>query len=174
MKELPGINRPFTRAVVLPAQEWNCWRSFGDGESFGAIALGKPLAAIVHGTLLWTFMVARPSPAATPEASTKPCSLCACASGQLQVCAESSQLMPLGVPAVVRHGGRQSSASRSAAEGPSAIRQAAPLADDSSAPALSRGSAELIAVRPAPSLSCQLGSLLPGSGLSSPPRLCRC
>lgn len=33
----------------------------------GAIQFGKPLAALVHAHLLWVFLVARASPAATPE-----------------------------------------------------------------------------------------------------------
>lgn len=37
----------------------------------GALHFGKPLAALVHGHLLWVFLLARPSPAAAPEVPCK-------------------------------------------------------------------------------------------------------
>ena len=50
-------------------QKWEEWQRLAV-ESSTAIVLGKPLAAVIHGHLLWIFLVARASPAAQPEVRT--------------------------------------------------------------------------------------------------------
>ena len=68
--------RPSTivKALLLtmayrPTQDWEERQRLAV-EPSSAIVLGKPLAAVVHGHLLWTFLVARASPAAQPEVGT--------------------------------------------------------------------------------------------------------